>query len=106
MAQKLYFVDIFKSKHSYFQVCKPFLAQVRCFLYVGASPIIGFLLLSRKVSQLGYMLLLKLYINLAIAVIFMLFSSPVDQSMKICPIRRAPRAVWEIKICFVPNLEK
>ena len=52
-----------------------------------------FLLMSREVSQLGYMLLHKLYINLAIAVIFMLISSLSDLSMKICPIRRSPPCI-------------
>ena len=78
-----------------FSVFNPFLAQVRRFLYMearGASQKIGFLLISRKVSQIGYMLLHKLFLNLAIAVIFTLFSSLSDVSMKICPIRRAPLA--------------
>ena len=59
----------------------------------GASQKIGFLLISRKVSQLGYMLLHKLYINLAIAVILALFSSLSDLSMKIFPIRRSPPCI-------------
>ena len=57
---------------------------------MGASRKIGVLLISRKVSHLGYMLLHKLYINLAIAVIFTLFSSLSDLSMKIYPIQRGP----------------
>ena len=39
-----------------------------------------------SLSKPGYMLLHKLYINLAIPVIFMLFSSLSDLSLKICPI--------------------
>ena len=39
------------------------------------------------------MLLHKLYINLAITVIFMLFSSVSDLSMKICLIRRGPPCI-------------
>ena len=38
---------------AYFQVLKLFLAQLRRFLYVVASPKISFLLISRKVTQLG-----------------------------------------------------
>ena len=78
---------------THFQVFHPFLAQVRRFSCMGArgaSQKIGFLLISRKVSQLGYMLLHKLYIDLAIAVIFTLFECVSDISINICPIRRAP----------------
>ena len=83
---------------AYFQVFNLFLAQVRLFPYMGArgpgaSQKIGFLLISCKVSQCEYMLLHKLYINLAIAVIFTLFSSLSDLSMKICPIRRVPPCI-------------
>ena len=39
------------------------------------------------------MLLHKLYINLAIAVILTLFSSLSDLSMKIFPIRRGPSCI-------------
>ena len=65
---------------------------------MGASQNIGFL-----PSQLGYMLLHKLSINLAIAVIFTLFSSLFDRSMIICPICRGPLAFWEMKICYWPK---
>ena len=54
----------------------------------GQSKKSVFLPISRKVSQLGYMLLYKLYINLAIVVIIRLFSSLSDLSIKICPIRK------------------
>ena len=47
---------------------------------------VGFLLIFPKVSQLRYMLLHKLYINLAIAIICILLSSLSDLSLKICPI--------------------
>ena len=54
---------------THFQVVNPFLAQIRRFSYIGARGAgrkIGFLPISREVSQLGHMLLHKLYINLAI----------------------------------------
>ena len=72
----------------------------------GACQKIGFLLISRKVSQLGYMLLHKLYINLAIAVIFTLFSSLSDPSMKICPIRRGPPCILRNENLFLAQILK
>ena len=72
----------------------------------GANQKIGFLLISRKVSQLGYMLLHKLYINLAIAVIFTLFSSLSDLSMKICPIRRGPPWILRNENLFLAQILK
>ena len=65
---------------------------------LGPVQKIGFLLITRKVSQLGYMLPHKLYINLAIVVIFTLFSSLSDLSMKICLIRRGPSCILSLKI--------
>ena len=56
----------------------------------GETQKIDFLLISRNESQLGYTLLHKLYINLAIAVILTFFECVSDISINICPIRRAP----------------
>ena len=65
-----------------------------------------FLLMSREVSQLGYMLLHKLYINLAIAVIFMLISSLSDLSMKICLVGQGPLCILKDENLFLAQILK
>merc|ERR1719232_1764040 len=52
------------------------------------------------------MLLHNLYINLAIAIIFTLFSSLSDLSMKICPIRRGPPCILRNENLFLAKILK